>query len=60
MKEISELFSSATRINEVWEEYESTRQTQSDLSIFRLKFYIAEALVFGYEKGKADAEAKKE
>lgn len=50
----------ADRINEVWEEYDSTRLTQEDLSIFRLKFYIPEALAYGYEKGYEDAKAEKD
>ena len=48
----------ADRVNEVWDEYEKSRQTQKDLSIWRLKFYIAEALVFGYEKGLEDGKNK--
>ena len=48
----------ADRLNEVWDEYDSTRNTQNDMSIWRLKFYIAEALVFGYEKGLADGKGK--
>jgi hypothetical protein len=47
------------RINEIWEKYESTRNTQEDMSIFRLKFYISEALVYGYDIGLADGKNQK-
>jgi hypothetical protein len=42
------------RTMEVWTEYENPRQTQNDLSIWRLRHYVSEALVFGYEKGLED------
>lgn len=56
---IAALEKQSDRINEIWEEYESTRNTQGDMSIFRLKFYISEALAYGYDIGLADGKNQK-
>ncbi len=60
MDELTLFHKLSDRINEVWEEYDSTRKTQEDMSIFRLKFYISEALVYGYDKGFADGKAEED